>query len=233
LNITTPTCVAFFNTFVQNVTFRACRPFGLLLSSSQQFQEDQSNLTTLTAVVGGTCDTDMDAESCVEVMDWHAQEIMNPDTCGQDIEDKESLAVTALEGFRAYRMMRQAGCLINPVTEAYCYVEAVASLLPNDLYFWTTAIGTPLPNSTIPTCSTCTQSLLATFSEYANDSSLLVSETYPFAAQKAEQKCGSSYANNVAVTNVALSRRPDKANLIGMTMALLVMGSVAVILSSS
>ncbi|KZO94224.1 hypothetical protein CALVIDRAFT_539268 [Calocera viscosa TUFC12733] len=203
LNVTTPNCVNFFNTFIQNVTFRACRPFGMLMSSSQQFQAAQDNLTTLTAIVGGTCVTDMSADQCGEVMDWHAEQIALDGNCGLDIDAQEALAVTALEGFRSYRMMRTAGCLLNPVSSAYCYVEAVASLLPNDLYYWVTALGIPLPNATAPTCSMCTQSLLGTYGLYANDSSLLISQTYPFAVDKAQEACGEGYASTVALANAA------------------------------
>ncbi|KZT60956.1 hypothetical protein CALCODRAFT_428519 [Calocera cornea HHB12733] len=223
LNVTTPSCVNFFNTFIQNVTFRACRPFGMLMSSSQQFQAAQANLTQLTAIVGGTCATDMSAAACGEVMDWHAAQIAQDGNCGADIAAQEALAVTALEGFRSYRMMRAAGCLVNAATHAYCYVEAVASLLPNDLYFWVAALGIPLPNATAPTCSACTQQLLGTYGLYANDSSLLISQTYPGAADKARQTCGEGYADYVALPSAAHGRAMWASGTLAALLAALVL----------
>ncbi|EJU02452.1 hypothetical protein DACRYDRAFT_22092 [Dacryopinax primogenitus] len=202
-NVTTPSCINFFNTFIQNVTFRACRPFGMLMSSSQQFQADQSNLTILTAVVGGTCATDMSPSDCGAVMDWHAEQIALGGNCGQDLNAGAALAVTALEGFRSYRMMRTAGCLQNPVTNAYCYVEAVASLLPNDLYFWVASLGIPLPNATAPTCSVCTQSLMNVYAQYAGQSGLVISQVYTQVAERAREACGAGYASAVAITSAS------------------------------
>lgn len=59
--------------------------------------------------------------------------------------------------------MRQAGCLADQTTNAYCYLEAVRNPNPSDVYYYQLPLGLAVPNNTKPTCSACTKSLMSLF----------------------------------------------------------------------
>lgn len=211
-NFTTSTCLAFFEAQIANTTFRECRPFGLLFSTSSDFFGIESNLTELTAVLEGTCNTDQTEDSCVGVMDWMADQMLLPSVCKEDLANENNFALEAIYGFRSYKVYRDAGCLVNPKTNAYCFAESLASSSPSDLYYYSLPLGTPIPGTTnttsgssttttraaaatyAPSCSTCVSDLMSIFAPYASDTSLLLGLTYPPAAAAANKECGTGYA---------------------------------------
>ncbi|KAG9010231.1 hypothetical protein FRB90_007896, partial [Tulasnella sp. 427] len=194
-NFSTSSCQSWFaNSLLSNLTFRQCRPLSLLLPASAAFFQAQSNLTALTAVIGGTCQTPRTVADCVDTMTYLASEIQKDTVCGIDLGDENAMALEALNGFRNYQFMREAGCLVNQRTNSYCFVDAVASTSPVDFYFYTLPLGTPLPNKTTPSCSTCVESLLSIYATQAGNQSLDISKTYASAASKAADVCGANYA---------------------------------------
>ncbi|GAB1518948.1 hypothetical protein RhiTH_002013 [Rhizoctonia solani] len=201
-NFSTPACSSFFSSFTTNMTFRACRPFSLLLGTSNSFFNIQSNLTELTAVMGGTCDTTRSIGECRTTMNWLASEIVKPEVCGTDIANQNGNVLEALNGFKTYDLMRQAGCLVNQRSNAYCFVESVASSSPVDTYFYALPIGTPVPQKSTPSCSPCTKSLMSLYAQYATDKSLPLSKVYSPAQKLAANSCGADYAQAIA-TNAA------------------------------
>ncbi|KAG8985191.1 hypothetical protein FRB93_006034, partial [Tulasnella sp. JGI-2019a] len=231
-NFTTSSCQSFFATsLISNITFRSCRPLSLLLPASAAFFAAQSNLTLLTSIIGGTCDTTGATENqCLDTMAYLAQEIQKDTVCGKDLGERNALVTEALSGFENYGFMRQAGCLINQNTNSYCLVDAVASPSPSDFYFYTLPLGTPLPNNTKPSCSTCTESLLAIYATQASNTSLMISKTYPAAADLAIKGCGARYAVAMNASSGALAVRiPMETG--GMMIVGMVMGMVAGVLS--
>lgn len=152
-------------------------------------------MTLLTAVIGGTCNTVRSVDDCVGTMGWLASEIQKDTVCGKDLKDQNAMALEALNGFRNYQFMREAGCLINQRTNSYCFVDAVASSSPVDFYFYTLPLGTPLPNKTTPSCSTCVESLMSIYATQAGNKTLDISKTYAGAASKAIDVCGANYAS--------------------------------------
>jgi len=222
-NFTTSSCLAFFTTQLANNTFRECRPFGLLFGTSSDFFSVQANLTELTAVLWGTCNTVPSEDTCVGIMDWMASQMLLPSICHDDLAQQNVVALEAIYGFRSYKLFRQAGCLVNPRTNAYCFAEALAQTSPSDVYYYALPLGTPVPGTTptttpsgggghststststspapgpattfAPSCSTCVQSLMAIFAPYATDPSYLLALTYPPAAKAANKQCGNGYA---------------------------------------
>lgn len=121
-NFTTSSCQSWFaNSLLANLTFRQCRPLSLLLPSSTAFFQAQSNLTTLTAVIGGTCATVRSADDCAGTMSWLASEIQKDTVCGLDLKAKNAMALEALNGFRSYGFMREAGTLFTILsTTRFC-----------------------------------------------------------------------------------------------------------------
>jgi len=204
-NFSTATCSSFFSDFTANITFRACRPFSLLLGTSSAFFDAQSNLTELTAVMAGTCDTPQTIDQCRSTMDWLATEMVKPEVCATEIANKDGVALEALNGFQNYDLMRQAGCLVNQRSNAYCFVEAVASTSPSDTYFYALPIGTPVPQKSTPSCSACIKSVMALYASHATDGNLPLSKVYPSAQKLTADSCGKDYAQAIAAS--AASRR--------------------------
>ncbi|CAE6469906.1 unnamed protein product [Rhizoctonia solani] len=188
-NFSASTCKDFFSSFTTNITFRACRPFSLLLGTSTTFFNIQSNLTELTAVMGGTCDTTRTTDDCRTTMSWLASEIVKPEVCATDITNQNGVVLEALNGFKTYDLMRQAGCLVNQRSNAYCFVESVASSSPVDTYFYALPLGTPVPQKSTPSCSPCIKSLMSLYAESATDKSLPLSKVYPSAQKLAVNSC--------------------------------------------
>lgn len=94
--------------------------------------------------------------------------------------------------------MAQAGCLADPSTSTYCYIKAVYSKDPSDLYFYQIPIGIKLPPSTHASCSACTKSLMALYSQAlrtggdAGGAGSLGS-TYDNAAASTTRVCGKGF----------------------------------------
>lgn len=102
-------------------------------------------------------------------------------------------------GLQAYDVMRQAGCLTDNGTTSstsssthYCYLDAVASSIPSDQYFYTLPLGISFPNDTKLSCSACAARVMKTFVQFGNDLAAL-GETYGPAAQLVDASCGADY----------------------------------------
>lgn len=101
-------------------------------------------------------------------------------------------------GLLSYTLMRNTACLADPTTNAYCYVEAVNKA--SDLYFYNLPFGHGLPNSTVPSCSACTKSVMSLYSQNQNLTTL--AGVYASAASLANEKCGAGYVQIKAVNGV-------------------------------
>ncbi len=53
-------------------------------------------------------------------MDWMSGNMDDPKVCGKDKSQKNSIVLEAKGGFDEYEMMKEAGCLVNNRTNAYC-----------------------------------------------------------------------------------------------------------------
>ncbi|CAE6396130.1 unnamed protein product [Rhizoctonia solani] len=199
-NFSTSTCSDFFSSFKTNITFRACRPFSLLLGTSATFFNIQSNLTELTAVMGGTCNTTRTIDDCRATMSWLASEIVKPEVCGTDITNQNGNVLEALNGFKTYDLMRETGCLVNQRSNAYCFVESVASSSPVDTYFYALPLGTPVPQKLTPSCSPCIKSLMSLYAESATDKSLPLSKVYSSAQKLASSSCATATSTSPFVS---------------------------------
>lgn len=121
------------------------------------------------------------------------------------------MAIDTLNELNAYDLMRDSACLIDPVTDAYCYIEADASTDASSLYFYQLPLfGHTLPNITTYACSTCTKSLMAmywTALSGSNASSLTgLQDNYAAAATEANNICGAGFAQSTVVTSHAAPR---------------------------
>jgi len=208
-NFSSASCQTFFTNFTQDLSFRACRSFGLLLDSSNAFFMAETNLTTMNNIVWGTCNTRLSQDDCVSTMSTLADTLR--DQCEQDLAANIAIVQNALAGFESYQMYRQAGCLIDESTNEYCYVKALAASSPADAYFYSLGLGIAVPNGTAPSCSQCARDLMTVYAGVAGATTLPISRTYTAAQNATVAACGSGYATPVNVLvngNAAHSRQP-------------------------
>ncbi|KAF8644928.1 hypothetical protein AX16_008210 [Volvariella volvacea WC 439] len=225
-NFSSLSCFNFFQNMTSSRPFRTCRPFSLLLQSSNAFLNAQTNLTLLNNLVWGTCHTNPGMDECTANMGWFANNLQT--ACSTDLRDRNALAVETLIGLNAFQVMYDAGCLTDPTTNSYCFVNAARSSSPVDLYFYQLALGTKLPSRSVPSCSACTRSVLRIFAaalesdtqgRYADG----LEVTYVPAAQAAVQACGSDYATTETSGATALVLGVPSAGRVHALMASVVM----------
>ncbi|KAL1949002.1 hypothetical protein VTO73DRAFT_10808 [Trametes versicolor] len=202
-NFTTVGCQTFFTNMTQGLPFRTCRPFSLLVSDSNAFITSQRNISLLNTIIWGTCNTDPSADQCVANMGWFADNIQTQ--CKGDISANNPIVQDAVAGLEAYAVMRAAACQINTATNTYCYVDAAESTHPSDLYLYQLALGLRLPNTTVPSCTSCVQTVMRTFAaDGANLTAL--QKTYPAAAQTVNSACGAQFVANLAQADTSGAR---------------------------
>ncbi|KAL0960211.1 hypothetical protein HGRIS_011845 [Hohenbuehelia grisea] len=206
-NFTSVSCYNFFVEMINKAEFRSCRPFSLLLQSSDAFLQAQTNLTFLNTVIWGTCNTNTTAAQCDTNMAGFATTLRSQ--CSADLADKNARAVSTLVALNAYSLMRKTGCTVDTSTNSYCFVNAVHNRNPSDLYYYQLPLGIPLAKGSTPTCSACTKNLMSIYADALTppDSPSAQSltgllKTYTSAAQSAVSVCGSAYAT-LGVVNAA------------------------------
>jgi len=183
---------------------------SLLLGSSVAFNQAQSNITLLTDIIWGTCNTVESEVDCQTKMNNLTSTLQVQ--CQTEVSQNNALVQQALTGFEMYTAMRDAACQVDSNTNAYCLAEAVANPSPADLYFYLLPYGSPLPNGTVPSCSSCIKSVLGIYAQAvtapssgsslpgSSPSSVPLDRTYPEAAQIAVDKCGAVYAQQVNIS---------------------------------
>ncbi|KAF4618585.1 hypothetical protein D9613_010091 [Agrocybe pediades] len=197
-NFTSPSCAAFFTNMTGSAPFRSCRPFSLLLGSSPDFINAQSNLTLMNSLIWGTCNTNTAYSQCQSNMAWFASSLK--DNCAKELDADYTLAVETLQGLNAFSVMHDAACLTSPGTNSYCYVNAVRNSNPADLYYYQLPLGIGIPKvSTSLTCSQCSVSVMRVYASALTDLSTAplltgLKSTYDDAASYSAQVCGANFA---------------------------------------
>ncbi|KAH8084356.1 hypothetical protein BXZ70DRAFT_957878 [Cristinia sonorae] len=198
-NFSTQGCKDFFSNMTNTVPFRQCRPFSLLQRSSSEFIQAQSNLTLLNNIVWGTCNTDSSEDTCNSNMAWFRDTLQVQ--CATELTANNAMVLNTFRGLQAYGLMRDTACLVDQTTNAYCYVEAVRNTNPSDLYFYQLALGTNLPPNVVPSCSTCTKSVMQKFADAVDVPAL--AGTYNNAVQVANDACGAGYVQMARIGGAA------------------------------
>lgn len=230
-SFSTTSCYNFFINMTQTDAFLSCRPFSLLLTHSQAFIQVQNNITATNTDTWGTCNTAISPNQCDLNMAWFMSSLRS--SCVADLSDQNTLAVSALIGLQAFDLMRQAACSVDPMTNAYCFVEAVASSDPSSYYFYQLPLGQTVPPITGGACNSCTKSLMSMYRaalSSANATSLTgLQATYSDAATKLNNVCGASYVQSTAT---ASSSAPPSVELISVGGAWAMLLAVGVLSTS-
>lgn len=207
-NFSSSSCLNFFNNMTGSTSFRQCRPFSFLYSTSSVFINAQTNLTLMNTLIWGTCNTPMSNDECQANMASFASSLQT--SCSIELGNQNLLVANSLIALQAFQVMYQSACLTDPVTNAYCYVSAVQNSNPSDLYFYSLPLGIPLPKTTTPSCSSCSKTMMGLYStalEVPSQAKLLtpLKSAYIVSAEIAAQFCGASFARTITSAATSLS----------------------------
>jgi hypothetical protein len=184
----------------------------------------------MNTLIWGTCNTPLSQDQCVANMGWFLSTLHT--ACSQELSAQNAMVLqTEIGSFlflfiktlsyrteyfpclalQAYEVMRDAGCLFDPATNIYCFLNAVRNTDPTDLYFYDLPLGIGLPQNVNPLCSPCSGSVMSLYatalrnSTQPNSNSLTgLKKTYGPAAAVAIKNCGSTYATSTSSGVVAL-----------------------------
>jgi len=152
----------------------------------------------MNSLIWGTCNTTITEGQCSSNMASFASQLQSE--CPQELANQNLLAVKTLTALQAFQVMHDAACQVDPTTNSYCYLSAVQNTNPSDLYFYSLPLGIPLPNSSKPSCSSCSKTIMGIYATALQQdppqSKLLtgLKKSYGVSAQVAAQFCGSSFA---------------------------------------
>jgi len=214
-NFSSVTCANFFANMTNSAPFRSCRPFSLLIGTSTQFINAQTNLTLMNSIIWGTCNTTIDYNQCQVNMAEFALTMKT--ACADELKELNTMAVTTLMGLNAFQVMHDVACLGDPTTGTYCYLNAVRNSNPSDSYYYQLPLGISLPKVSTPTCSACSKSVMAIYATALQDAvtgPLLtgLKATYDTSAALSVQLCGAGFAQTALVSAaISLLRNPSWA----------------------
>ncbi|RSH87259.1 hypothetical protein EHS25_003168 [Saitozyma podzolica] len=193
-------CLLYLTSLLQATTFQSCLPFSLLLSTSSSYAQlvstatNTNNYTTLNELLAYSYSPQPSGDQCDSYMQGVLSDMGGKSNCQADIAAKKVVALEAKIGVGTYAVVRQAENLIDPDTGVYCYLEALASDRPDDLYLWSLPQGIALPSTSTPTCSKCSSLLLSTLSSASNSTSGTLNNTLVNnAISTVNSACGSAF----------------------------------------
>lgn len=193
-NFTSSACPNFLNSFLQNDAFQKCLPFSQLLQNSNSFFQASHSITRITQTLDATCSADF--AKCSTLMALLGTQLKDNANCGADYQQQNSLIQQAYNGFVAYSPLFQASCLKDSVGN-YCFGRAITNdTNPSDAYIYYLPLGTTLPGSSRPTCSTCLKETMRVFVDAAGNLSQPISTTYANAATQINSGCGPDFVNS-------------------------------------
>ncbi|KAF9225982.1 hypothetical protein BS17DRAFT_730199 [Gyrodon lividus] len=221
-NFSTNSCYNFFLNMTQSDPFRSCRPFSLLITKSNAFQEAQKDIDVMNTDVWGTCNTNVPQDQCDANMASLASSLQS--SCRTDLADRVGMAVDTLTALQAYDLMRDAACQVD-TTNSYCYVEAVSNSDTSSYWFYQLPLGQPLGPITNSACNECTKALMVMYAaalDSPNSTSLdgLI-QTYGDAADSLNNVCGSSYAKTATVSTSSTLTSASMPSSLGLLIVLL------------
>ncbi len=141
--------------------------------------------------------------NCATVMSNYASRIQDPAACGADFRAENPLVIRAYYGFLAYTPLYQAGCLkadpravSSQTPSEYCFVAAARNTAaPADSYLYYLPLGTELPGSSRPSCSSCVQQTMQIFAQAAQNLSTPIAGDYSDAATQVNFGCGPNWVS--------------------------------------
>ncbi|WVQ72629.1 hypothetical protein IAR50_002188 [Cryptococcus sp. DSM 104548] len=208
-NAMSSSCMTYLTSLVSSSTFLSCLPFSLLLTTSSAYATlvstalSSGDYTQLNELVAYTSSPQPSGSVCESYMSGVMTALKSKSNCASDISSNLAIVKKTKLGVGNYKVMKEAEALVNEETGAYCYLEAIASEKPDDLYLWGLPGGISLPSSSTPSCSKCSSSLLTTYGTYLSSTSTLNATVINAAVKRVNEACGASFVNYTATNQTS------------------------------
>ncbi|KAL2156421.1 hypothetical protein VTH82DRAFT_1166 [Thermothelomyces myriococcoides] len=200
-------CRTFIDSFLADTDFKGCYPLSMLLDSSRSFFEAQRSRVGITRTLDATCAAN--ATFCTGYLDQLAENLTQPENCGAEYEQGQSIVVDIYNAMLAYGPIYSAGCLRDPDSGAYCYANAVTNLTnPSSTYIYFLPLNKSLPGASVPSCNYCLQRTMALFQAATADRRQMIVNTYEAAAEQVNLICGHDFVNESLAAEVIPSGGP-------------------------
>ncbi|KAJ5502874.1 hypothetical protein N7463_005748 [Penicillium fimorum] len=193
------TCIDFYTKWRANTTILSCTPISLLIQNSNAFFHTLNSAPATSRILDTSCSADV--TECTSIMKNLAIDLLKPENCGDDFENGNSVVKGTYRDLVAYKPVYHATCLTNPLTQDYCFVDAVSnSTAPDDYDVYLMPLGTPLTVGDVPSCTKCLKATMDLFSEWAKRDGQSLDITYLPSAKIVNAHCGEDFATtNVTV----------------------------------
>nr|XP_019011066.1 uncharacterized protein I206_04374 [Kwoniella pini CBS 10737]OCF49847.1 hypothetical protein I206_04374 [Kwoniella pini CBS 10737] len=218
-NSLTNGCMIYLTTLLSTEEFiYDCLPFSLLLTTSTSYSTllsnsiQLNNFTNINNLISYTSNNN-NSERCENYIKIIEDNLNSNKNCGIDLnQNKNQVIKQTKNSLGNYKLIKKISNLINEETGIYCYLENVKSKRPDDAYLWNLPSGIPLPDKSIPTCSSCSRSILNTYSEFTSTTPTLNSTLVKQAMSRVNDACGASFVNLSAVALSNTSTRSASVN---------------------
>lgn len=204
-NFTTSSCPAFFTSFLSNQTVASCHAISLLIRDSSSFFHTLSSAPETSHVLDAACAAPF--HQCANIFSSLASALVSSSNCKDDLDLGNQVVRNALSDFLAYEPVYKSTCLTNPVTDNYCFVDAVFSnnFADYDVYFMPLGVSLT-PQAGNLTCDSCLQATMGLYADFAAKDGQPLAGTYLPSAAVVDQKCGSGFADlNVTVGSLQVA----------------------------
>ncbi|KAK4687324.1 hypothetical protein P7C73_g2788, partial [Tremellales sp. Uapishka_1] len=134
-------CLLYLTALLRSSTFLSCLPLSLLMTTSSGYSTLLStsiasgNYTTLNNLVGYTSEPQPSGSECDTYLLGVLADFGSKANCQADVQSGNVVALQAAAGLGNYQVVREASGLLNS-QGVYCYLEALSSARPDDLYLW-------------------------------------------------------------------------------------------------
>ncbi|KAL0062048.1 hypothetical protein AAF712_011126 [Marasmius tenuissimus] len=236
-NFSAQSCYDFLMNMTNTQPFRTCRPFGMLVTGSDSFSDASLSLETLNSIMWGTCNTNTPYPECIDNVNWFSTTIQS--ACSKELSDRNPRVVSVLGALQSYPLYRRVGCLVDPGSNTYCYLNAVHNSNPSDVYLYNIGLGKRFPTGgkANPTCSACSRQVINVYSDALGngtgiDKALLgdmaqtnLQNALPPAVQTWRDSCGSSFATATISGGARIFPQALSLSLVVAIVTFLVLGS--------
>ncbi|KAJ5601155.1 hypothetical protein N7510_010689 [Penicillium lagena] len=186
-------CSAFFADFLANSTIMDCHAVSLLLENSVSFFHILSSAAETSHVLDIACNAPV--TQCADILSALASDMLEDENCGTDYSQGNTVVQGAYDDLVAYEPLYHATCLTNPVTQNYCFVDAVKNAsAPADYNVYFVPLGETLGSPAAVTCNQCLQATMGLFSRWATHDDQPLDQSYLPSARAVNGQCGASFA---------------------------------------
>jgi hypothetical protein len=198
-NFANTTCLTFYKNWRANTTITNCHAISLLLENSNAFFHTLSSASQTSYVLDTACAANV--SSCNTIMANLAADLLDPSNCGEDYDAGNTVVQGTYRDLIAYEPMYRATCLTNPLTEDYCFVDAISNTTqPEDYNVYFMPLGNALGSGSKPSCGRCLAATMGLFAQWATVDGQPLVETYLASAGVVNAHCGVGFADtNVTV----------------------------------